>query len=736
MRYCHISVTIPLYTLSIINSFNFYRIFNIVTMETSNATAQSSHHEYFSLRDVPLKYSDFFLNRDLCQLEFNRRVLAQAEDESVPLLERLRFLCIFSNNLDEFFEIRIASLKEQIKSNPEEIGPDGLTPLAVYEFVSLQIHELVERQFALLNTVLLPALAAEKIFISPPSEWSQQQSLWVHDYFRHEVLPLLTPISIQPNQSFPRILNKSMNFLVELSGKDDYGRHAELAMVPTPRSLPRVIPIPSEVAGNETTFVSLASIMQIHVKDLFLGMQVMACHTFRLTRNSELFIDEEETQSLIDKLRGELPRRHYGHAVRLEVSTEFPEQVIDYISKKTQLTKNDIYYLNGSLNLARWVDLPNLVNRPDLKFPEFVPGVPRSLRQQSDIFAAIRKQDILLHHPYESFAPVVDFIRAAAYDPDVLAIRQTIYRTGHDSALLEALCLAAQRGKAVVVVVELFARFDEETNVNWAERLERTGVNVIYGTLGIKTHAKMAMVIRREQNQLKRYVHLGTGNYHSRTARIYTDFGLFTCNDEICADVNEVFTQLTGLGKAGKLHRLYQSPFTLHRKLVEKIKFETAQAITGKATMIIAKMNALLEPEIIQALYTASQAGVKIHLIVRGMCVLRPGVKDLSENITVRSIVGRFLEHHRIFYFFNNGQEDIYLSSADWMDRNFFRRVEIAFPILDQALKKRIVEEGLKACLKDNTHAWLMGSDGKYKRLFPRSRKYSAHEVLLKKLKQ
>jgi polyphosphate kinase len=410
-------------------------------------------------------------------------------------------------------------------------------------------------------------------------------------------------------------------------------------------------------------------------------------------------------------------------------------QYIDYINKKIHLANEDIYFINGSLNLARWVDLPNMVNRPDLKFPELVSGIPHPLRQQSDIFSAIRKQDILLHHPYESFAPVVDFIRAAANDPDVLAIRQTIYRTGHDSALLEALCVAAKRGKATVAVVELFARYDEETNVNWADRLERAGVNVVYGTLGIKTHAKMAMVIRRENNVLKRYVHLGTGNYHSRTARVYTDFGLFTCNEAICADVNEIFTQLTGLGKARKLQQLHQSPFTLHAMLLEKIAAETAQAAAGQPAMIIAKMNALLDPKIIRALYKASQAGVKIHLLIRGMCILRPGVSGLSENITVRSTIGRFLEHHRIFYFFNQGAENIYLSSADWMERNFFRRVEIAFPVLDRRLKKRVVEEALKPYLKDNQQAWLMNSEGQYRRLFARNTHYSAQNFLLAKLK-
>jgi polyphosphate kinase len=704
-------------------------------METSNATTSSSQIKSSTYAPASHTPSVYFLNRDLAQLEFNRRVLAQAEDASMPLLERLRFLCIFSNNLDEFFEIRVASLKEQIKANAEAIGLDGFTPQAVYELVSEQTHALVARQFALLNNVLLPALEAEKIFIQGPKEWSQQQSAWAHDYFQREVLPLLTPISIQAGQAFPRILNKSLNFLVELSGNDAYGRQAELAMVPAPRSLPRLIPVPAAVADNDTTFVTLASIMQANVHSLFRGMQVSAIHSFRLTRNSELFINEEETQNLIDKLRGELPRRHYGNAVRLEVSSEFPSQVIDYINKKIHLANEDIYFINGSLNIARWIDLPNMVNRPDLKFPEFASGIPRALRQQSDIFAAIRQQDILLHHPYESFAPVVDFIRAAANDPDVLAIRQTIYRTGHDSALLEALCAAAKRGKATVAVVELFARYDEETNVNWAERLDRAGVHVVYGTLGIKTHAKMAMVIRRENNALKRYVHLGTGNYHSRTARVYTDFGLFTCNEAICADVNEIFTQLTGLGKAGKLRQLHQSPFTLHTMLMEKIAAESAQADAGRPAMIIAKMNALLEPKIIRALYKASQAGVKIHLLIRGMCILRPGVPGLSENITVRSTVGRFLEHHRIFYFFNQGREDIYLSSADWMDRNFFNRVEIAFPILDRALKKRVVEEALKPYLKDNEQAWLMGADGQYRRLSARTTHYSAQNFLLNKLK-
>jgi polyphosphate kinase len=478
--------------------------------------------------------------------------------------------------------------------------------------------------------------------------------------------------------------------------------------------------MPPEIAGCPHGFVFLSSILHAHVGELFAGMEVKGCYQFRVTRNSDLFVDEEEVKNLRISLQGELPQRHFGDAVRLEVADNCPPELAEFLLQQFELNADDLYRVHGPVNLVRLMGIPDKVDRPDLKFPPFIPGLPTLLKKKgADMFKAIRKSDILLHHPYQSFKPVIDFLQQAASDPDVVAIKQTVYRTGADSELMEALIAAAKRGKEVTVVVELLARFDEEANINWASRLEQVGAHVVYGVVGHKTHAKMLMVVRREESGLRRYVHLGTGNYHPRTARLYTDFGLMTCHEEVCADVNEVFVQLTGLGKASKLKHLWQSPFTLHMKVLEAIRNETALAKAGKPAHVIAKMNALLEPETINALYEASQAGVRVDLIVRGVCALRPGVKGLSENIRVRSIIGRFLEHTRIFYFHNGGKEDIYLASADWMDRNFFRRIEACFPILDKKLKKRVLDEGLNIYLKDNCQAWEMDCNGFWHRKKP-----------------
>jgi len=675
---------------------------------------------------------DTLINRELGILDFQRRVLAQAEDSSMPLLERLRFLCIVSSNMDEFFEVRVAGLKEQIRANTTQRSVDGMTPLQQYRAVSEAAHALVAQQYKLFNDEIVPELAAEGIHFFRRTHWNEAQAAWIRDYFFRELMPVLTPVGLDPSHPFPRVLNKSLNFAVELSGRDAFGRNSGAAVVQAPRSLPRVIRMPEEVAGCEYGFVFLSSILHAHVGELFTGMTVQGCYQFRVTRNSNLFVDDEETKNLREALQGELPQRHYGDAVRLEVADNCSETMASFLLEQFDLEPEDLYQEHGPVNLVRLMQVPDWVDRPELKFAPFAPALPARLAKQHDLFAQIRKGDILLHHPFESFQPVIDFIEQAAADPSVVAMRQTVYRTGTDSKLMQALVRAAQSGKEVTVVVELMARFDEEANINWAAKLEEVGAHVIYGVVGHKTHAKLALVVRREEGVLRRYAHLGTGNYHARTARLYTDFGLLTADETITADVASLFTQITGLGKAGKLKRLWQSPFTLHSEVIAAINHEAELAVAGKPAAIVAKMNALLEPQVIAALYAASQAGVKIDLIIRGVCALRPGIKGLSDNIRVRSVVGRFLEHTRIFYFKNGGDEQVYLSSADWMDRNFFRRIETGFPILNPKLRKRVIVEGLKPYLRDNVQAWDMQPDGSYRRRPRRRAKaFSAQAELL-----
>lgn len=678
----------------------------------------------------------YFINRELGQLEFNRRVLAQAEDVNVPLLERLRYLCIVSSNLDEFFEIRVAGLKEQISLDNVTAGSDGMPPRQVMQCVNEQVHELIERQYQIFNAVLLPALDKEGIRFLRRTGWNDVQRAWVRNFFFTEVMPVLTPIGLDPAHPFPRVSNKSLNFVVELRGKDAFGRSATRAIVQAPRVLPRTIPLPPEISGCPFGFVFLSSILHQHVGELFGGMEALSCDQFRVTRNSNLFVDDEEVKNLRTSLQGELPQRHFGNAVRLEVTKDCPASAIEYLMKQLSLEPEDLYRVAGPVNLVRLMDVPDRVARADLKFPPFVAGIPSVLKKKgADIFHVLRKGDVLLHHPFQSFAPVINFIEQAAVDPSVVAIKQTVYRTGMDSVLMDALLVAARHGKEVTVVLELLARFDEEANMIWASRLEDVGAHVVYGVVGHKAHAKMIMVIRREEGRLRRYVHLGTGNYHQRTARFYTDFGLFTSNEEICQDVGEVFSQLTGLGKVGKPRQLWVSPFTMHNQVLLAIQTETKNARADKRAHIIAKMNSLVEPMVIMALYEASQAGVKIDLIVRGVCALRPGVKGLSENIQVRSVIGRFLEHTRVFYFYNNRQQDLFLASADWMDRNFFRRIEICFPVRDKKLKKRVFEEGLQMYLQDNTQAWQMSEDGHYQiKPARRAVKHCAQLTLLQEL--
>ncbi len=687
-------------------------------LKTSSTKARSNKTDAKNMQALPLIATpdQQFLNRETQLLAFNRRVMAQAEDVKIPLLERLKYLAIVSSNLDEFFEIRAAGLKEQIKLKASVRGLDGATAGEVFARVVLEAHELVAKQYALLNDALFPQMAAEGIRFLRRAHWNTAQQAWVRAYFFREMMPLLTPIGLDPAHPFPRVFNKSLNFAVELSGRDAFGRDAQRAIVQAPRVLPRVIKLPADVTDGENDFIFLTSVLHQHVGELFSGLEVLGCYQFRATRNSDLFVDDEEVKNLRTALQGELPQRHLGDAVRLEVADTCSESMTQFLLSQFELDADDLYRVNGPVNLVRLMSVPDQVNRPDLKFASFLAGVPKSLGKGVGLFETIRKNDVLLHHPFQSFAPVIEFIEQAAKDPQVVAIKQTVYRTGTDSVIMETLIEAAKRGKEVTVVVELLARFDEEANLNWAARLEEVGAHVVYGVVGHKTHAKMALIVRREAHGLRRYVHLGTGNYHPRTARMYTDFGLITCQDDICADVNDVFAQLTGLGRASKLTHLWQSPFTMHDHVIKAIHIETKNAEAGQPAHIIAKMNSLLEPEVIRALYAASHAGVKIDLIVRGVCALRPGVKGLSENIKVRSVIGRFLEHSRIFYFKSGGADLVYISSADWMDRNFFRRIEIATPVLSSKLKKRVINEGLLPYLSDNTNAWEMDGDGNYMR--------------------
>ncbi|GAB7527553.1 polyphosphate kinase 1 [Paraburkholderia sp. 2C] len=677
------------------------------------------------------------LNRELGILGFNERVLAQAADPAVPLLERLRFICITSSNLDEFFEIRMAGLQEQMRDNPGALSPDGMSLQHVYDLVAERAQKLVHRQYTMLHETVLPALEEEGIYFHSTEAWSDAQTEWARSYFVDELLPVLTPIGLDPAHPFPRVLNKSLNFVVELEGKDAFGRQAVMGIVQAPRALPRLVRMPQELSGYPHGFVLLSSLMQRFVNELFPNLMVRSCNQFRITRNSELFVDEDEITNLRVALQGELPARHLGNAVRLEVSADTPEHLVQRLLDESGLSAKDCYRVDGPVNLVRLMQLPEMVDRPDLKFVPHIPATPLQIATSANLFDVIDQGDVLLHHPYESFQPVLELLLQAAKDPNVVAIKQTIYRTGTDSPLMDALMQAARNGKEVTVVVELLARFDEETNINWASQLEAVGAHVVYGVVGHKCHAKMMLIVRRVseagKSTLKRYVHLGTGNYHPRTARLYTDFGLMTADQKICEDVHHVFQQLTGIGGELSLHELWQSPFTLHPRLVEAIRNEAEHARAGKRARIVAKMNALLEPTVITELYEASQAGVKIDLIVRGVCALQPGVPGLSENITVRSIVGRFLEHHRIFYFYDGGKEQVYLSSADWMDRNFFRRVEVAFPINNRRLKRRVIAEGLSAFLGDNQSAWLMQTDGHYRRRRPGKSSRNAQMSLLTK---
>ena len=663
-----------------------------------------------------LSDSRLYINRELSQLQFNIRVLDQALDERTPLLERLKFLLIFSRNMDEFFEIRVAGLKGQIALDHELIGQDGMPPRRVLAEISEIAHRQIERQYTILNERILPELAKLGIRIVRRTQWTHKQKLWVRRYFRDEVAPLVTPIGLDPTHPFPLLVNKSLNFIVRLEGVDAFGRDSGLAIVPAPRVLPRLIRMPEAICEGGDNYVLLSSMIHAHAEELFPGMQVLGCYQFRLTRNADLTLDPEDVEDLALALRGELYSRRFGDAVRLEVADNCPKDLIEHLLKQFGLNESELYEVNGPVNLARLFRIASEAGYPQLQYQPFTPVLPKALKHTEDLFQVIGKQDVLLLHPYESFSPVIDLLRQAAKDPQVLAIKQTLYRTNANSEIVDALVDAARAGKEVTAVVELRARFDEESNLTLASRLQQAGAMVIYGVVGIKTHAKLMLIQRREGTELVRYSHLGTGNYHTGNARLYTDYSLLTSDEVLCEDVHKLFSQLTGMGKVLRMKKLLHAPFTLKKALLELIARETAHAEAGKPAHIIIKVNALTEPKLIRALYKASIAGVSIDLIVRGVCCLRPGVEGVSQNIRVRSIIGRFLEHSRAYWFGNDGEPQLYLASADLMERNLDRRVETAFPIQGKKLQQR-VRNALDLYLTDNTSAMLLQPDGQYVRV-------------------
>ena len=680
----------------------------------------------------PLRDPALYSNRELSQLDFNFRVLAQAQDTAVPLLERLRYLCISCTNLDEFFEIRAATVRHA-QEFALPVAADGLPHATVLRRIHERAAELVDAQYRCWNEVLRPALNEAGVRILPRDAWNAAQSAWLRDYFRDEIQPVLSPLGLDPAHPFPKILNKSLNIVVVLEGRDAFGRAGHLAVVRAPRSLPRIIQLPPEVSGGEHDFVFLSAVLGAFVDELFPGMRVLGAYQFRVTRNSELIVDEDEVQNLALALRDELAGRGYLRAMRLEIAQDCPDEIVRLLLENFDLTDNAVYRINGPVNLNRVIQVYDLVQRPELKFPPFQ---PRQLPGTEAMFERIAEGDVLMHHPYDGFAPVIELVRQAAEDPHVLAIKQTLYRTGRESQIVEALVQAARNGKDVTAVVELRARFDEEANLAFADRLQQAGVQVVYGVVGYKTHAKMLLIVRREGPKLRRYTHLSTGNYHAGTARAYTDFGLLTAHPGIGGDVHQVFQQLSGLAPAIELQCLLQSPFTLHGGVLERIAREARNARDGKPARIVARMNALNEPTVVRALYAASQAGVRIDLVVRGACTLRPGVPGVSDNIRVRSVVGRFLEHSRVYWFANDGAPELFCASADWLERNLLRRIEVAFPIVDPALAARVKAEALDSYLADNCEAWALQADGRYERLAPAAgeRPHSAQRALLARL--
>ncbi len=665
--------------------------------------------------NILLDNPEYYINREFSAIAFNQRVLMLAKDERVPLLERMRFLSICSSNLDEFFEIRVAGLKEKIAMSSRKLTIDGLRPDEVYSQISQKVHLLIDELYSIFNKQLLPALSKENIHFLDTHQWTDDIHIWAKHYFKHEIQPIISPIALDLAHPLPRLINKSLNFIISLSGKDAFERNIDYAVVHAPRTIPRMIHLPSELCGDGHYFVYLSSIIKTHVNSLFPGMEISGCYSFRLTRNSDLFLREEEIDDLAKAVQREIFSRHYGHVVRLEIENQCPEQITDFLLQKYHLHYEDTYFCDGPVNIQRYMNAINSIDRPDLNYPSFIAQYPTFPHGERNLFNIIDNQDILLHHPYQSFDLVIDFLRQAASDPNVLAINQTLYRTHSESIMVDALVDAAHSGKEVTAVIELRARFDEESNLKLANKLHAAGVLVLYGVVGYKTHAKMTLIVRRTHGKLKRYVHLSTGNYHEQTAKRYTDLGLLTCEPTIASDVQIIFQQLTGLGRVVKLKALSHAPFTLQKTLLQLIDECTNAAANGQETEILIKVNGLTDKITIQALYKASQAGVKINLLVRGVCCLKPGLEGVSDNIRVLSFVGRFLEHHRIYYFRILDTEHYFCSSADLMERNLYNRIEIMFPIFNEECRKRIKNEIIKNYLKDNSNTWEMQSNGSYK---------------------
>ena len=667
------------------------------------------------------------LDRDASILDFNSRVLDWAKRAEVPLLERLRYLCIVSSNLDEFFEVRamlhLTAFTQKDKS--------GAYTSESFKSNYKKAAQLVEEQYSLYNETLLPALEKESIHILSHGVRNPLQKKWVQDYFVREVKPLLIPVGLDPAHPFPQVANKSLNFIVQLSGKDVYGRQNDIAIVKVPRILQRLIRLPDKVAGQGSCFVLLSSVIRAHLADLFVGREVGQFSQFRVTRNSELSVDEDDVENLRTALRQGLQHRQYGQAVRLEVSDSCSDYLSDFLLKQFKLPKPALFRVAGPVNLVRLSQLIDLVNEPELLFPSYQASYPKQLELGASVFARIQKGDVLIHQPYESFEGVLDFLREAVYDPQVLAIKQTIYRIGNDTVMLDLLREAVRRGKEVTAVVELKARFDEEANINVAEQLESVGAQVVYGVVGLKTHAKMLLVTRREGKSLKKYGHLSTGNYNPRTARLYTDISYLTCDPQLTADMDHIFMHLASQSRLSRMNKLWVAPFYLHRKIIAQIEAVGAAALKGQAAKIMVKMNALTDLDLIDALIRAGQSGAQIDLIIRGACMLPAEVENFTDNIRVRSVVGRFLEHTRVFYFLSGEQESLYLSSADWMNRNMLRRIELAWPVDDPVLRQRVIDECLSVYMQDGRNAWRLAPEGHYEKIEKKGRHIRSAQAIL-----
>jgi polyphosphate kinase len=669
------------------------------------------------------------LSREQAILEFNRRVLAQAQRPDVPLLERLRYVCIVSSNLDEFFEVRFADMLDAARDPQSSINSRDV------ERVGRAAHALIDEQYSIFNEQLSPEMLAKKIVILNHADRNEAQRQWVAKYFEREVRPLLVPVGLDPAHPFPQVANKSLHFIARLSGKDAFGRDNRIAIVKVPRVLPRVIKLPAALSDGQQAYALLTSVIRAHLEELFSGRKVESFSQFRVTRDSELEVDEEEIANLRHALRSGLTTRNFGRAVRLEVTKSCPAELADFLLEQFELPAAALYRVNGPVNLVRLNELIDQTEAPELRFVPHEPVWPEArLPRQKSIFECIRKGDVLLHHPFESFDPVVQFLREAVEDPLVMAIKLTIYRTGSKSVLMDLLIEAARRGKEVMAVVELKARFDEEANINWAERLEAVGAQVVYGIVGFKTHGKLMLITRREGNRFKRYAHLSTGNYNPKTALLYTDLGYLTADPDLTSDADSVFRQLASLGKIKMPRRLLLAPFNLHSSMMEHLARVAQAAREGRPARIVIKINALTDTELINGLLSAAQAGAKIDLIVRGACMLPPGLPGISDNIVVRSVVGRFLEHTRISYFRwgqTDAEEALFLSSADWMSRNMFRRIEIAWPVQDAKLRQRVIDEALQPYLYDTLDAWQLGPDGRSSRVSGRG--ISAQQALMQR---